>query len=59
MEELMDTQLRTFLTVCETMNFTQAARKLFLTQPAVSQHIHTLEKKYGLPLLPTGAGTWN
>jgi DNA-binding transcriptional LysR family regulator len=50
MEELMDTQLRTFLTVCETMNFTQAARKLFLTQPAVSQHIHTLEKKYGLPL---------
>lgn len=46
----MDTQLRTFLTVCETMNFTQAARKLFLTQPAVSQHIHGLEKKYGLPL---------
>lgn len=46
----MDTQLRTFLTVCETMNFTQAARKLFLTQPAVSHHIHGLEKKYGLPL---------
>lgn len=59
MEELMDTQLRTFLTVCETMNFTQAARKLFLTQPAVSQHIHTLERNTGCLFLPTGAGTWN
>ena len=46
----MDTQLRTFRCVCQTMNFTQAARQLFLTQPAVSQHIHALEKRYGLPL---------
>ena len=50
MEEMMDTQLRTFLCVCQTMNFTQAARQLFLTQPAVSQHIHALERRYGLPL---------
>ena len=50
MEEMMDTQLRTFLCFCQTMNFTQAARQLFLTQPAVSQHIHALEKRYGLPL---------
>ena len=33
----MDTQLRTFLTVCETMNFTQAARKLFLTHSILEE----------------------
>ncbi len=46
----MDTQLKTFLCVCETLNFTRAAQQLFLTQPAVSQHIQALEKRYGQPL---------
>ncbi len=43
---MLDFRTDTFLTVCETMNFTAAARKLHITQPAVSQHIHFLEEQY-------------
>jgi DNA-binding transcriptional LysR family regulator len=32
-----------FLTVCEEMSITKAAKKLFITQQAVSDHIHRLE----------------
>lgn len=46
----MDKKIQTFLTVCETMNFTRAAEKLYLTQPAVTAQIHSLEKEYGVPL---------
>lgn len=35
-----------FLTVCEEMSITKAAKKLFITQQAVSDHIHRLEDKY-------------
>lgn len=38
------------MAVCRHMNFTAAAKELNLTQPAVSQHIHFLEKEYGQPL---------
>lgn len=44
---MLDFRIYTFLTVCQTMNFTEAARLLHITQPAVSQHIHALEKQYG------------
>lgn len=44
---MLDFRIDTFLTVCQTMNFTEAARLLHITQPAVSQHIHALEKQYG------------
>lgn len=40
---MLDFRVETFLTVCETMNFTKAAKLLHITQPAVSQHIHALE----------------
>ncbi len=43
---MLDFRTETFLTVCQTMNFTAAARQLNITQPAVSQHIHFLEKQY-------------
>ena len=43
---MLDFRTETFLTVCHTMNFTAAARQLNITQPAVSQHIHFLEKQY-------------
>ena len=32
---MLDHRMETFLTVCETMNFTKAAAKLHITQPAV------------------------
>ena len=47
---MQDFRMETFLTVCETMNFTKAAAILNLTQPAVSQHIHFLEEAYEIKL---------
>lgn len=47
---MLDFRTETFLKVCECMNFTHAAEELNLTQPAVSQHIKYLEKKYGTEL---------
>lgn len=61
---MLDFRMETFLTVCQCMNFTRASEKLNITQPAVSQHIHFLEKHYntklfryeGKKLKLTGAG---
>jgi DNA-binding transcriptional LysR family regulator len=43
-------QLNVFLTAAETLSFTQAAQRLHMTQPSVSQHIRTLERHFDLPL---------
>ncbi|WP_244834063.1 LysR family transcriptional regulator [Clostridium sp. BJN0001] len=43
---MLDFRIYTFLNVCKYMNFTKAANKLCITQPAVSQHIKYLEKEY-------------
>ena len=47
---MLDFRTDTFLKVCETMNYTEAARILHITQPAVSQHIRFLEKEYNTSL---------
>jgi len=48
---MLDThQLNVFLTAAETLNFTQAAARLHMTQPSVSQHIQSLENHFGQPL---------
>ena len=47
---MLDFRINTFLTVCQTMNFTKASDVLHITQPAVSQHIHFLEKEYNTKL---------
>ena len=47
---MLDFRIFTFLEVCKQMNFTKAAKKLNITQPAVSQHIRWLEKEYGIKL---------
>ena len=39
-----------FITVCETMNMTQAAEKLYISQSAVSQAISDMESYYGIKL---------
>ncbi len=49
-ENMLDTKLYTLLKVAEYRNYTQAARSLNLTQPAVSQHIHALEHELGVKL---------
>lgn len=43
---MLDPRWHTFLTLCETMNYTRAAEKLCLTQPAVTHHIQYLESHY-------------
>ena len=43
--------LRTFLVVVQTGSFTEAARRLFMTQSAISKQIRILEEYYGVPLL--------
>lgn len=47
---MLDPRLQTFLVLCETMNYTRAAERLCLTQPAVTHHIHYLEQHYGCRL---------
>jgi len=43
--------LRAFVTVVQTGSFTEAARRLFLTQGAISKQIRLLEQHYATPLL--------
>lgn len=48
---MLDThQLNVFLIAADTLNFTQAARLLHMSQPSVSQHIQSLEQSFGQPL---------
>ena len=44
---MLDFRLVTFLTLCEEKSFTRTAKRLCISQPAVSQHIHYLEDYYG------------
>ncbi|HHV28068.1 LysR family transcriptional regulator [Acetivibrio mesophilus] len=48
---MLDHRLQTFLTLCETCNYTATAEKLNMTQPAVSQHIQFLENYYQVTLI--------
>ena len=47
---MLDPRWTTFLVLCETMNYTRAAERLCLTQPAVTHHIRHLEEHYGCKL---------
>ncbi len=43
-------QLEYFISVAETLNFTRAAAKCFISQTAMTQQIRALEKTVGVPL---------
>jgi LysR family transcriptional regulator, transcriptional activator of the cysJI operon len=47
---VITTHLLVFVTVAEKKNFSRAAEALSLTQPAISQQVHTLEEYYGTKL---------
>jgi DNA-binding transcriptional LysR family regulator len=43
---MFDFRLKVFYTVARRLNFTKAAEELFITQPAVTKHIHEIESYY-------------
>ena len=43
-------RLRVFQAVADQGSFSRAARALFLSQPAVTQHIRALETELGVPV---------
>jgi len=47
---MLDMKVDTFIQVVKEKSYTKAAQVLHLTQPAVTQHIHKLEKYYGCKL---------
>jgi len=47
---MIDYRLFTFMDLHETMNYTKTAHNLHITQPAVTQHIKYLERKYRVRL---------
>lgn len=49
-------QLQSFLTVSRCLSFTEGARQLCLSQPAVSRQIAALEGEIGAPLFERGRG---
>lgn len=51
---MLDIRFKTLLSVIEEKNFSKAAEKLSLTQPAVSHHINQLETEYGVKIISRG-----
>lgn len=47
---MFDFRLQVFHTVAKRLNFTRAAAELFITQPAVTKHIHELEHHFNIKL---------
>ncbi len=47
---ILNNNLRLFITVAETGNLTEAAKKLYISQPAVSQAVKKLEEELGVKL---------
>ena len=46
--------LNDFLVFSQTMNYSKAARRLYTTQPSLSNHIRALEKEIGVRLVTEG-----
>ena len=44
-------QVEAFVNVVKYKSFSQAARKLYLSQPTISSHIKSLEAEFGVQLL--------
>jgi LysR family transcriptional regulator, transcriptional activator of the cysJI operon len=47
---MFDFRLKVFYTVAQRLNFTKAASELYITQPAVTKHIHEIENHFKVKL---------
>lgn len=47
---MIDVKFLSFLSLCETRNYTKTAELLFITQPSVTNHIKLIEKTYNIKL---------
>ena len=47
---MFDFRLKVFYTVAKRLNFTKAAAELYISQPAVTKHIHEIEKHFNIKL---------
>lgn len=47
---MSDFRLKVFQSVARNLSFTKAAQEMFLSQPAVTRHIHELESRYQIRL---------
>jgi DNA-binding transcriptional LysR family regulator len=54
---IFDFRLKVFHTVAQKLSFTKAASELFITQPAVTKHIHELEQQLGHPVFRRNGNT--
>ena len=54
MQEINMLQIKIFITAAKTLNFTEAANLLYLSQPVVSKWIAKLEKSLGVKLFTRG-----
>lgn len=63
-----DPRLLTLCTLVRIKNYTKTAKRLFITQPAVTHHIQSLEKEYDIKIfsdsktsryLPKEKSWWN
>lgn len=52
----MDFRLKVFVTVAKKLSFTEAAAELNISQPAITNHIKELEKKYHITLFDRSIG---
>lgn len=47
---MLDYRMETFITLCEERSYSKAAKRLCITQPAITQHIQYLERYYNAKL---------
>lgn len=47
---MIDPKFLTFISLCETRNYTKTAELLYITQPSVTNHIKMLERNYDIKL---------
>lgn len=56
---MLDKRFKTLVSLSKTNSFTKTAQQLFVTQPAVSQQIHSLETELEIPLVSRDRGKVN